>query len=215
MLKRLTRSLDKKLQMALQKDSDRQPSSTLAPTPSAFPDQSAQPTSSSRSPLPTRTLYLQRPGGVFNTSLKILDSDSTTPLYSMDRTHKRLTITASSSSTPLAIVTFHGLNGCHPTIVHGDQPLTLTPSSPLARSFNFQTAIGSLTWRVNSGHGRRIILETATGEWIAKVETNILTRNGAGRIELANADIEGWALEEVVVTGMVMVEVQRRVRMHS
>lgn len=168
-------------------------------------------------PYPHRTLHFIRPRGFLHRDLTILDSDNSIPLYSTYQNNLALTLShlGLPRTHPFATAKFHGLNERRPTIAINSQPLTLTPTGAFARSFQFSTELGLLAWWRDSGHGARIVLVTESGEWIAKFQPVLFSKQEYGRIELRSWEIHERTLEEIPVTALVVIEVVRRIRMDS
>ena len=51
---------------------------------------------------------------------------------------------------------------------------------------------------------------TKAGEWIAKFESAPFSVDKRGRMEIVNWDIQGEALDEIVTSGVAMMEYMRR-----
>ena len=75
----------------------------------------------------------------------------------------------------------------------------------LDNGYSFLSGIGTLKW---SGGDSKRTLTTQKGEWIAKYDKALF--GSKATLEIANGSIEGSALDEVVVTGVVVGEIIRR-----
>lgn len=73
------------------------------------------------------------------------------------------------------------------------------------------SGIGPLSWKSN-GWGSDLILMTKGNEWLAKFEGNRMAVEKRGTLDIVSWDIGDEGLDEIVVSGVAMVEHMRRRR---
>lgn len=78
-------------------------------------------------------------------------------------------------------------------------------------SHEFMSGIGPLSWKSN-GWSLDLILMTAENEWLAKFEANRMAVEKRGTLEIVTWDIGDEGLDEIVASGVAMVEYLRRRR---
>lgn len=73
----------------------------------------------------------------------------------------------------------------------------------------FQSGIGPLLWKTN-GWGSDLTLMTREEQWLAKFDARTFSFDKRGTLEIVNWDIQDVGLDEIVVSGMAMMEHMRR-----
>lgn len=204
--------------------------STPSDTKKPLPQQPSQPfdaSSSSSSAIPqtlrqgSRTLHIYRLE-LFSRDLTIMDADKTTIAYSVaanmgtifsDKPHMRVyrgPVQAQSSTTPAGTATFHRYSRTIDLELHG-RPTPMDSKGIFSFSHEFMSGIGPLSWKSN-GWGSDLILMTAENEWLAKFEGNRMAVEKRGTLEIVSWDIGDDGLDEIVASGVAMVEYLRRRR---
>ena len=84
-------------------------------------------------------------------------------------------------------------------------------TSLLSYTHQFTSGIGQLSWKRN-GWGGDMILMTPGEEWIAKFDNSAFAVDKRGKLEIVNWDIQGVGLDEIVVSGVAMMEYIKRRR---
>ena len=118
----------------------------------------------------------------------------------------------SHQSTNLLVgtATFHNFSSTIDLELHG-QPVACESTGIFGSAHEFKSGIGLLYWKTN-GWGSDLILMTERKEWLAKFDANSFSVDKRGRLEVVNRDIEGEGLDEIVVSGLAMMEYLRRRR---
>ena len=78
------------------------------------------------------------------------------------------------------------------------------------RSYRFMSSIGPLKWASMSMMGAGVACTTERGEWLAKFDTSWFSMHGTGKLELVNQNLPQGLVDELVVTGLAMLENDRR-----
>lgn len=63
--------------------------------------------------------------------------------------------------------------------------------------------------------GSGLVLHDTRGQWIARFDRSMFTMSKVGKLELPGPEVAGALLDEVVVTGIAVVELARRRRNNS
>lgn len=72
-----------------------------------------------------------------------------------------------------------------------------------------------LTWERESVFGSGLVMRNTRNEWIAKFDRSMFTMSKVGKLELPGPEVSGPLLDEVVVSGIAIVELARRRRNNS
>ena len=160
----------------------------------------------------TRALHIYHPHGN-PAKATIFDADKTTPLYTvkirMLKPHLIVAAAASSSPAPIATALFHDFRSHIDVVVRGT-PLTLH-SRGIAKSGHayISPALGGaeVVWKRESMVGKDMRCEDGNGSVLARLKFNSWAWKKCGTLEVMAAGADGGrAMEEIVVTGMVMME---------
>lgn len=84
-------------------------------------------------------------------------------------------------------------------------------TSIFGSTHEFQSGIGPLLWKTD-GWGSELTLMTREKEWLAKFDARSFAFNKRGTLEIVNWDIQDVGLDEIVVSGLAMMEHMRRMR---
>lgn len=151
--------------------------------------------------------------------MTILDSDKTTPIYIVNsndgcsKPHMRFCRPATPSSaleTQIGSISFHTWSS-NIDLEIGSSAVLLKSKGHFTRSAEFQSSVGLLTWQYDSAFRNDLRLVNAEGNWLARVESKTFAWSKVGKMEIA-----GWVywgpglLDEIAISGMAMVEAERR-----
>lgn len=67
-----------------------------------------------------------------------------------------------------------------------------------------------MCWECDGVWGADLVLVNGRSEWIARFDASLFSMSKSGKINIVNGGIMGMALDEVVVSGCAMVQLQRR-----
>lgn len=205
----------------------------LAPLPSQFleknpqqrPIQQAPPQSYRQHPPPSlaqpRLLHIYL-DGLTHRHLTVRDSDKLTPLYTVatnsgtifsSKPHMRIFRggTSPETATPIGTADFHTYSRTVDLTVHG-RAVTMDPSGLFTRAHQFRSSIGALKWEGNGVFSNDLVLVNERNEWIAKFHNSKFSMGKEGKLEISNGNLTEAFLDEVVVSGLAMVEHERRSR---
>jgi len=76
----------------------------------------------------------------------------------------------------------------------------------------FQSSIGPLQWEGDGIFSNDLVLVNERKEWLAKFHNSAFAMGKEGKLEISNGEITGVFLDEIVVSGLAMIEHQRRRR---
>ena len=166
-------------------------------------------------PVP-RTLHIYREGFTQKRGT-IYDSDKTTPLYLLRNSWSadwspskpHIEILSPSTSQTIATVTFHAFSRTIDFLIHG-HPLPLDAAGWFTRSHTFQSPIGVLKWEATSIWGYSLQCITESGEWLARFDTAYWSMKKEGRLEIVSRELPQQLVDQLVVTGLAMVELEKR-----
>lgn len=159
--------------------------------------------------------------------ITILDSDKTTPIYIINshalslsgpKPHMHFCHPSTPSSaleTHIGSASFHSLSRTI-DLEFGSSSVSFKPKGSFTRSFQFQSTVGPCTWEYESILGSNIRLVNAEGNWLARLESKPHSESKGGQMEIAG--IVQWGpglLDEIVISGMAMMEADRRVHYYS
>lgn len=181
--------------------------------------------SSSQQPLQqgpgTHLLHIYR-DSAFGRDLTILDSDKTTVAYTIaanrgaifsEKPHMRFyrgPAEPQHSSQLVGTATFHSHSRAIDLTLH-NRAVSMESTSIFGSTHEFQSGIGPLLWKTN-GWGSGLTLMTPDKHWLAKFDACSFSFDKRGTLEIVNWDIEGVGLDEIIVSGMAMIEHMRRRR---
>ncbi|KAI4232615.1 MAG: hypothetical protein LQ349_004896 [Xanthoria aureola] len=158
----------------------------------------------------TRALHVYHPHGN-PAKATIFDADKTTPLYTVKirMLKPHLIVAAASSPAPIATALFHDFRSHIDVVVRGT-PLTLH-SRGIAKSGHsyISPALGGqeVVWKRESMVGKDMRCEDGKGSLLARFKFNSWAWKKCGTLEVMAAGADGGrAMEEIVVTGMMMME---------
>ncbi|KAL8688073.1 MAG: hypothetical protein Q9218_005925 [Villophora microphyllina] len=184
------------------------------------------PRSRSPSPAPaystSRILHIYNDSKLSDRHATITDADKSHPLYTLDQNSAGLfskkphmRISSSQASTIIGAVTFHSMSRRVDLEIHGHE-VAFEPAGTLTTSYEYASlAFGdSLKWK-RDGWGSNLVLVNSKKEWIARFDAASFALKKVGKLEIGNGGIAGVALDEIVVTGLAMVELENRKRTHS
>ncbi|KAL8663188.1 MAG: hypothetical protein Q9168_008138 [Polycauliona sp. 1 TL-2023] len=153
--------------------------------------------------------------------MTITDMDKSHPLYTMDQNSASLfsskphmTITSSASGSAIGTATFHNWSRGIDLEIHG-HALTFDSEGMFTRAYGYHSpAFGGekLRWESDGFWGGDLVLVNGRKEWIARFDASMFSMSKTGKIQVVNGGIMGAALDEIIVTGCAMVEMQRRRR---
>ncbi|KAL8635750.1 MAG: hypothetical protein Q9228_006791 [Teloschistes exilis] len=196
----------------------------------AQPQTTSTTTAHSRSPSPapayatSRTLHIYSSSSWSTRHITIADADRSHPLYTLTKNHGGLFsskphMTVTSAQTPALVVgtaTFHSMSRRVELEFHG-QGVIFEPEGLFTRSHGYRSPSSGgerLKWKCE-GWGHDLVLVNSRKEWIAKFDAAVWAMKKLGKLEIRDGRIAGRALDEIVVSGLAMVELERRRRNSS
>ncbi|KAL8952679.1 MAG: hypothetical protein Q9222_001416 [Ikaeria aurantiellina] len=170
-----------------------------------------------------RILHIYR-DGLTHRHMTITDMDKSYPLYTISQnsgsifsSKPHMTITsASSPSTTIGTATFHNWSRTIDLTFHS-HPASFDSEGIFTRAYAFDSpAFGErLRWECDGIWGADLVLVNTKKEWIARFDASLFSITKNGKIHVVNGSIRGEALDEVVVSGCAMVQLERRRRNNS
>jgi hypothetical protein len=158
-------------------------------------------------------------GGLTHRHMSIVGDDKTTKLYTVksnwgtmlsSKPHMRIMRASvdANNSPEIGTVTFHSLSSTELEL-HG-RPVVLERPKLLSRTRTFQSATdGKLTWQYESV-GSTATLRNERNEWLARFDRASLSLSKHGKLELSSPAISRELLEEIIVTGLAVIQEARR-----
>ncbi|KAL8995254.1 MAG: hypothetical protein Q9169_004960 [Polycauliona sp. 2 TL-2023] len=191
--------------------------------PQHLPSPSAQPncaTSPAAFPTPhPRILQITREGFTQRTAT-IHEADGSTPAYylknsqsadwSFSSSKPHIEITSAATGQIIGTVRFAMMSRTVELHVHG-LPIALTSAGWMTRGYTFpSSSAGSLKWEASGMMGNAFACTTERTEWLAKCDQSTFSMRGRGTIEIVNRDLPQGLMDELVVTAVAMIELERR-----
>ncbi|KAL8871012.1 MAG: hypothetical protein Q9174_003070 [Haloplaca sp. 1 TL-2023] len=188
------------------------------PSPAAHPSPAYHASSPAAFLTPgPRILHLTREG-FSQRKAHIYEADNITPAYdfkisrsaewSFSKPHNEI-ISATTGLT-VGTVRFSSLSRHVDLVIHG-RPLKLTSNGWTTRGYSFPSNIGQCRWEASSMMKSAYACTTERGECLAKCDQNILmSMHGKGTIEIVNRNLPAELMDELVVTALAMIELERR-----
>ena len=158
----------------------------------------------------SRVLHVVRVGWYYT---QILDSDKTTPLYTISNRYgnmepgPRMTISNAGTNSVVGTVTIHPLSKNMDLVVR-EKPICLEASSALTtgRAFTSQAAAGrKFKWTFDSAISRDMVCMDERDKVVAKFDGSSSLTNGENYFTL-EPGFEGELLEEILISGLAMME---------
>ena len=158
----------------------------------------------------SRVLHVGRVGWYYT---QILDSDKTTPLYTISNRYgnaepgPRMTISNAGTNSVVGTVTIHPLSKNMDLVVH-EKPICLEASSALTtgRVFTSQAAAGrKFKWAFDNAIGRGMACTDDRDKVVAKFDGSSSLTSGENYFTV-EPGFEGELLEEILISGLAMME---------
>ncbi|KAI4195354.1 MAG: hypothetical protein LQ350_007251 [Teloschistes chrysophthalmus] len=166
----------------------------------------------------SRTLHIYSDSSWSSRNITIADADRSSPLYTLTKnsgglfsSKPHLTVTSAQTSAVVGTATFHSMSSKVDLDLHGRHVL-FEREGLLTRTHGYASpAFGydRLKWKCE-GWGSDLILVNSQNQWIARFDAASWAMKKVGRLEIGNGSIAGAALDEIVVSGLAMVELERR-----
>ncbi|KAL9577549.1 MAG: hypothetical protein Q9203_007417, partial [Teloschistes exilis] len=166
----------------------------------------------------SRTLHIYSDSSWSSRNVTIADADRSHPLYTLTKnsggffsSKPHMTVTSAQTSTVIGAATFHSMSRKVDLDLHG-KPVLFEPEGMWTRSYSYASpAFGydRLKWKCK-GWGSDLVLVNSNKEWIAKFDAAVWAMKKMGRLEVGDGGIAGAALDEIVVSGLTMIEIERR-----
>lgn len=112
------------------------------------------------------------------------------------------------STQPVGTATFHHIRQTIDIELH-NRAFSMQSSNIVGYSYQFQSAIGLLIWK-SGVFGYDLTLRTPGKVWLAKFDANILSPYKRGILQFDHLNISAEGIDEIVVTGIAMMEQMRR-----
>ena len=203
----------------------RPPISDKAPHPEknlTYDSTSTSGTYQSQPPQIPRLLHIYRTS-LLSHNLNILAPDKTTTAYTIransgslfsSKPHMKIYRGIPHPTTPdppVGTVTFHTLTRTIDLTLHDGRPATLSHHGLFSCKYEFPSTIGVLRWKTSSAFKNNLVCETvAGGEWVAKFDAASFAVEKRGKFEIVSWDVGEEAVDEIVVSGLAVVEKRRR-----
>lgn len=91
----------------------------------------------------------------------------------------------------------------------------MSPVGFFSRSYTFPSSIGILRWEHEGAFTADLCCVTERGEWVARFDNAAWSVTKEGKLEIGDGGMEREMLDEVVVSGLAMIEHERRMRSRS
>ena len=197
------------------------PESAPPPYSEAAPAYSPPPTAPQTSP--SRTLHVHYDSKC-NANCTILDTDISTPLYQVE-THRlrspQIAISSATTGQEVGTAKLHGpSSNLECTLGSLSTRCTIKSKGLFKDGCTFPSPMGAKegatwTWRGDSVSKVNIVCEDEMGMVVAKFETANWDLKKSGRLELMGKvdgrdEVKRMAMEAVLITGMALIEYQRR-----
>lgn len=208
---------------------------TDPPAEPSFPSRSEIPQQSSVSKAPSYQAQKQPPppsiheprllhiyvDGMTHRHLTIVDSDKRTALYTVSanlgsifssKPHMRIFRGSDQTNPPIGTADFRKLSRAVDLTIQG-RPVSMEATGFFARGHGFPSSIvGPLQWESDGVFGSDLVLVNERQEWLAKFHNSAFAVSKEGKLEISNGEISGAFLDEIVVSGLAVIEYRRRRR---
>ncbi|MCJ1273720.1 hypothetical protein MMC21_001513 [Puttea exsequens] len=175
-------------------------------------------------PVPSRTLHIYHKG-LTHAEGYILDSDNHTQLYRIEvklckpfssKPQVEIFSNANKDDTSIATLHFHKFDQVTDIMIHGHAiAFRQAKFTSTTRSWPSAAAPGAtFTWRCDKFWGGDFVCLDSQERLVAKLDSKHFTRTSSkeeGTVEVAWG-VEGGLLDEIVVTGVGVIEARRRSR---
>ena len=177
---------------------------TTTTTPRSFP-----------TPQP-RILQLTREG-LSQRKAHLYEADGKTPAYEIKSSYSaewssskpQIEITSAYTGQKMGSINFHSMSRRIDLVING-RTVPLEYNGWSDRSYRFMSSVGPLKWAATSTMGAGLACTTERNEWLAKFDTSWFSMRGKGTLEIVNGGLPPGLVDELVVSGLAMVENDRR-----
>ena len=143
----------------------------------------------------------------------VMENDKTTKAYDVQshtfsKPHIKIT-SGGATGHEVGAVTFHHFSRTLDLVINGKQT-QLEPEGWFTRSFSFMSSIAKLRWEHTSVWGGSLACVTDKGEWLARFDRSYFALKKDGKLEIVNSQLPQELVDELVVSGLAMVEVENR-----
>ncbi|KAI9793926.1 MAG: hypothetical protein M1816_007178 [Peltula sp. TS41687] len=160
--------------------------------------------------------------GMIHRRTSILDSDKNTLLYSIEQnsgslfsSKPHMTIRAGASTNVVGTITFHSISSAIDLVVH-NQPIQLTSCGHFSSSHEFRSPShggATMKWKKDGIlSGGDILCLDSNERVLARFDKNNWALAKSGRFEIVDPVLAsgGRGLDELIVSGIAMLEYRRR-----
>ncbi|KAL8929304.1 MAG: hypothetical protein Q9208_001387 [Pyrenodesmia sp. 3 TL-2023] len=164
-----------------------------------------------------RTLHITR-SGLSQRHAQIHESDNLTQAYTMHSSYaadwipskSNLEIISSSTNELIGSITFHSMSRRIDLNVNG-QMISLKSEGLFTRGYSFGSSVGVLKWEAAATGSAYACTTRANRAWLARCDQDVFrSRHGKGTLEIVSWDLPQRLMEELVVSGLAMIEYERR-----
>jgi len=159
--------------------------------------------------------------GFTHRHLAVCDSDKTTRLYTIHNhfysaftSNPSMEISCGQTQQPIGTADFGAFTRRISLTIHG-RPLEMSSAGFFSRSYTFPSSIGVLRWERDGAFTVNLCCVTEKGEWVAKFDNANWSMTKTGKLEIVDRGIPKEVLDEVVVSGLAMIEHERRRRSNA
>ena len=141
-----------------------------------------------------------------------MENDKTTKAYDVEGhtfSKPNIRITSGATGQDVGTVTFHHFSRSLDLVVNGTQT-QLGPEGWFTRSKSFMSSNGKLSWKHISIWRGTLACVTENGEWLARFKWSTWASKKDGKLEIVNSQLPQGLVNELVVSGLAMVQVEKR-----
>lgn len=172
---------------------------------------------------PARTLHIYL-DGMTHRKLTVMDQDKRTPLYAVQanfgsslfssKPHMKIFRGTDTSGAYIGSASFHTMSSTIDLEIHG-RAVELVHDGIMTRTHRFTSSEGMVFWKGDGMFGTDLKLQTRQKIIFARFDNAAFSMAKQGKLEIAQRDISEAMLDEIVISGLAMIEHERRRRKRS
>jgi len=160
--------------------------------------------------------------GIRHRHVFVCDSDKTTRLYTVQNhfysaftSKPSMEISCGQTQQSIGTADFGGAFTRRISLTVNGRALELSPVGLFSRSYTFPSSIGMLKWKHEGAFTVNLCCVTERGEWVARFDNTTWSMKKEGKLEIVDRGMPKGVLDEVVVSGLAMIEHERRRRSNA
>ena len=141
-----------------------------------------------------------------------MENNKTTKAYDMERhtfSKPHIRFAAGATGHEVGAVTFRHFTRSVDLVINNNET-QFEPEGWFTRSYSFMSSIGRLRWEHTSVWGGTLVCVTDRGEWLARFDRSYFAMKKDGKLEIVNSQLPQGLVDELVISGLTMVEVENR-----